>query len=217
MEHELDAEAESLLAQFRAHYEPKGQVEERIWTGVLESLPAEVLAPEPTRHKSPRPRARTRWLAAIGACVCALVVLAWAPWRSVGDGETEPESSNRPPLVLPPLPAETRAARPDPAPTEALRGDVEGIQSIRRLRDSGNHEAALTELAAHAERFPRSLYAEERAFLAVASECDLGRLAAARARARGYLERWPDSPRLYTIPSACRPPGTKDRRSSTSE
>ncbi len=125
------------------------------------------------------------------------------------DKDTEmpiPELAAAPPVdsAAPPVdsaaPPVDSAAPPGPhlpaADTKfgATAGDeLAALNEARTAQQRGDSAGALRAIMAHEQRFPRTIFAEDREALRVAALGKLGRTSEARARARAFAKRYPRS------------------------
>jgi outer membrane protein assembly factor BamD (BamD/ComL family) len=96
---------------------------------------------------------------------------------------------------------------PKPAPPVVRSADALGVE--RSLVDQArsalarqDYASALTALEDHEKRFPRGQLAEERSALKVVALNGAGRHDDARAAAKAFKARWPDSLLMQLVDSA---------------
>ena len=98
------------------------------------------------------------------------------------------------PLVEAAPPPVARLPAPDAKPSAAASGDeLAALNEARTAQQRGDSAGALRALTAHEQRYPRSIFAEDREALRVAALGKLGRTSEARARARAFAKRYPRS------------------------
>lgn len=116
----------------------------------------------------------------------------------------EPESEQQPEPDQPtPTPAGETKKNTAPVPTAAdLERDLELIGEAKVALRQKDAQEALRILNEHEKDFPRSSFAEERAFLEMTALCDLGKKDRARKQAERFLKKHPKSaltPRVKTL------------------
>jgi hypothetical protein len=93
------------------------------------------------------------------------------------------------PVTPPVMPARPRRAHIE----HTLGAESAMLTAARRSLSSGDPAGALVQLRAHARRWPRGTLEQEREILLIQSLVRQGESAAAGARARRFLRRFPDS------------------------
>jgi hypothetical protein len=129
-------------------------------------------------------------LIAVGASACALAILLALLWRIQRDAFLPADASS--PAASPPAPTAQATPIPQPAPAAAAPDD-EALEEARRSVDA-DPKSALAQLEEDARRFPRSPHADERSYLRMRVLVNLQEIAAARAEAESFFERFPHSP-----------------------
>ncbi|MBN9162504.1 MAG: hypothetical protein BGO98_27035 [Myxococcales bacterium 68-20] len=169
--------------------------------------------------KSASPARVTPWL---GISVVAAVLVAGAVFTTqlkehgaTGSAVMAPESSpvpSAPPAVLdapPAVPDAPPAISVDALPNAGVRlapaaaaprcNELELIDRADTKLRSGDLTGALAVARDHEQRCPSGLLVQERERIAIEALAKLGRVDAARARARTFEERFPASPHLRRV------------------
>ncbi len=99
-------------------------------------------------------------------------------------------------------------ASPSPAPSAAATLSEEAglLQRAERALAGNQPNAALSALAEHERRFPAGVLHEERQAARVLALCELGRTAEARALARAFVVKSPDSVLVPRLERSCAGP-----------
>ncbi len=120
-----------------------------------------------------------------------------APAKAVKlDKEAEvpfPELAAVPPVDAAPPPVPRLPAGDAKLAATASGDELAALNEARTAQQRGDSAGALRTIMAHEQRFPRSIFAEDREALRVAALGKLGRTAEARARARAFAKRYPRS------------------------
>ncbi|MBN2574917.1 MAG: hypothetical protein JXP73_10170 [Deltaproteobacteria bacterium] len=85
-------------------------------------------------------------------------------------------------------------AKPAETPAGPVLLDEPALMASLRSAANAEPEKALSLCEEGERRFGESVFAEERRALAIRALIDLQRIGAARSRAYGFLERYPDGP-----------------------
>ena len=102
------------------------------------------------------------------------------------------EPSNAPaPAAAPPSRSPPAAAEPNS--NNSLAAELEALDSARRALSAGNGGQALQLLDAHGRRFPRGRLRLEAEVLRIEALMQTGQRAAASARAKAFVKRYPNS------------------------
>lgn len=104
------------------------------------------------------------------------------------------------PAVAPKLHVGGRA-EPNPPPDAAY--EVSLLSQAQRALAEGDAVTSLARLQEHAQRFPKSALATERAALRVFAYCHLGRVSDAQAAARAFFPRGSGSPLSPKVEASC--------------
>ena len=129
---------------------------------------------------------RRRIELALGACAAAVAVVLL--WRAHGSNTVVAEA---PPATFA-APADATPAPPAPKPALPSPDD-EALQQARSAVDA-DPTTALQLLQGDGRRFPDSPHADERSYLRMRALVNLKAIAAARAEAEAFFERFPRSP-----------------------
>jgi hypothetical protein len=121
---------------------------------------------------------------------------------AVDQPERTDEKTGRERDVLPSPPGKSPTPRGDT--TDQLGAEAQGLREIQRALRDGNGQTALELVAGDSTRFSRGVLQQERAAAKIQALCLLGRADAARAEAESFEQRWPRSPLLARVRSACR-------------
>jgi TolA-binding protein len=89
------------------------------------------------------------------------------------------------------------------SPAAGLAIETRLIRQSHQAIVSGDFGGALTLLGEHERRFPAGVLTEERVATQLIAYCRSGRGAEAQARLQQFASRWPKSPHLSRIRSAC--------------
>ena len=114
-------------------------------------------------------------------------------------------SSRAPDAPLPPAssasePAMRQALSPEPSsppaasPASSLRAETAMLGVARGRLSAGDYRGALDEVTRLAARFPQGVLTQEREVVAVGALAGLDNRQALSARAKAFLQRYPDSP-----------------------
>jgi hypothetical protein len=124
--------------------------------------------------------------------------------------------------VPPPMPSEPKSVEPAPKSVEPASKSVESLAPreanpnattttleaelalMQAARDANSPAAKLELLERHARAFERGVLADEREVLRVETECALGRVAEAEARAAAFVAAKPSHPLRSRVESACK-------------
>ncbi len=121
--------------------------------------------------------------------------------------ETAPQASGsaREPIGAappePPRSSSTSAATPE---NHSIQHELKLIRAAQRHLHRNEPRAALARLAEHARRFPSGVLSEEREASRVFALCQLGDVVGARARAKRFVQRSPNSPFVERVRASCR-------------
>ena len=106
-----------------------------------------------------------------------------------------------------PVPMHARAAlrrhEAGPAAAAGLSGELGLLTQVSAATKQGDVARADALLRSYDQHHPAGQLAEERAAAGILVHCAAGRLPAARAEARRFLERWPRSPLVARIQGSC--------------
>ena len=104
-------------------------------------------------------------------------------------------------------PAHARAAvrrhEASPATSADLAGELGLLTQVSAATKHSDVARADALLRSYDQRYPAGQLAEERAAAGILVHCAAGRVPAARAEARRFLERWPRSPLVARIHDSC--------------
>jgi len=115
-----------------------------------------------------------------------------APVASPESSAPEPEAPAAPTVAERPRPSSTTPAKELP-PASTLTEEVAALDAAQTALQSGNPGRALRLLDAHAARFPRGRLRLEAEVVRIEALAKAGNRAAAAARARSFLARFPNS------------------------
>jgi hypothetical protein len=227
---ELDPEARRILSLVDAERTPSADDKARVEQNLARALGASagLLVSATASSASAAPPSLAAAKAAGSALALkwtlgGLAVLAGiAGYAAFLARPTEPAAKSPAPMAHAPTPAPaltptptptltlTPAATPTPAKTrprhadgEALDAELSLLHAAQSAWRSGNAAQALTLVAQHRSRHPRSALALERDALRVLALCDLGRRREAAKLARAWLARAPGSPLRAAIEGSC--------------
>jgi len=228
---ELGTEARRLLELTRASRTPTDRDRARVERRVSAAIPAAgaasashsaVGAVKAKAVATPLAVKMVAGSAAVAAIVAVGLARRPAPRAAPAAEPVAPAAvapTLEPPAVAPPLaepapvmreapPAastsmERKNARPRAAPSDTLAQELDLLHEAQAKWRGGDAEGALSLLALHRERYPRSEVAPERDALRVLSLCATGRAAEARKAAQRFLQRYPRSPLRASVEESC--------------
>jgi hypothetical protein len=230
---EMDAEARRLLDLTREARTPSADDKLRVErllsrTLGLAAIAAATGASSIAVAKSATPGLALKWT--LGLVVPALVVVAAASYfqaRPPSDTESQPVPrplvvAPAPTAKLPEPPAEASAAElpvpppePDPPrptravpgekpkPSETLNAELDLLHEAQVKWRNRDPNGALSLLATHRQRYPKSVLGLEREALRVLSLCAAGRTAEAKEVARRSFRNAPRSPLRASVEESC--------------
>ena len=85
----------------------------------------------------------------------------------------------------------------------SLRAETSGLRAAQKALRDGDSARALELLGAEASRYPQGALVQERAAAQVLALCQSGNASAARDGARDFEARYPTSPLLGRVKTAC--------------
>lgn len=227
---ELTQSERELIDAARGAEDPSDEIRTRVRQAVLARIAAAAIVGAAASTTSPPTAAASSGAAlglfgkllvglgvlAIGATSVALATresesppaaLAGMATRSIETTSTHDPSAKQSPTSTP-VHAEGPAPTPPPVrppPKKGmLREEVALLQSAHQALHAGDPTRALAVLDEHAAKHPSGALGQERAALRIDALCRLGRADEARAEARRFLERAPDSLLAERVRNACR-------------
>jgi hypothetical protein len=114
-----------------------------------------------------------------------------------------PANGGNAPDLRPATPKPDAPARPPSSAADALGDDVALLRDAQSALRGGDATRALTLLDRHAQRFPRSSFAQERIATQVQALCRLDRMSEASALFARLQRRDPGSPHIAALRRAC--------------
>lgn len=108
------------------------------------------------------------------------------------------------PYETEPFSQDTKRRNRPAAKTELLAAETQGLRAIQRALREGNGQLALELISADGTQYAKGVLHQERAAARIQALCLLGRTDAAQTEAATFEEKWPRSPLLARVRSACR-------------